>query len=130
MGPASSLVPPKWYSGTQSCQTTSLHANSSLVAQWDPPLPNFFPTSQFLPLWHMGNCLFSSSPPVVQWDPSLPSFFPTCKCIPSGTMGPTPAQILPYFMRPVSSLVLPYWYSGPCLLSSSSLVIQWDLPPL
>ena len=104
VGPASSLVPSQWYSGTQSCKTTSQHANSSLVGQWDPPLPNFFPTSQFLPSGTVGPASFQVPP--------------------SGTMGPIPAKLLPYMQ------IYPFWHSETCLLSSSCLVVQWALPPL
>ena len=104
---------------------------SSLVhPQWDQPLPNFLPTCKFVPgftvgptpapvlpyftvssKWHSGTCLLSSSSLEVQWDPPLPNFFPACNFIHGGTVGPTPALVLPYF-------------------TISSLVAQWDLHSL
>ena len=72
-----------------------------------PVLPYFTVSSK----WHSGTCLLSSSSLVVQWDPPLPNFFPACNFIHGGTVGPTPALVLPYF-------------------TISSLVAQWDLPPL
>ena len=99
------------------------------MVQLDPVLPIFFPTYKFVPSdtvgpipakllpyftispkWHSGTCLLCSSSLVVQWGPPLPNFFPTCKFIPGGTVGLTPALVLPYF-------------------TISFLVVQWDLPP-
>ena len=111
MGPASSPLSPLWYSGTQCWQATSLHANSSLVAKWDPHLPNVFPTSQFFPTWHIWTCLFSGSPPWYSGTHHCQTSSPHAKCIPSCTVGPTHAQILPYFMN-------------------FCLVVQWVMPPL
>ena len=67
---------------TQTCLLDS----SSIVVQWDPPLPNLFPT-----------CLLSSSSQVVQWDPVLPNYLSTCKFIHGGTVEPNSTTFLPYF---------------------------------
>ena len=124
VGPTSSLVLPWWHSETY------IISSSSLVLQLDPAQPIFFPTCKFVsggtvrPIpaklllyftisskWHSGARLLSSSFLVVQWDPPLPNFFPACNFIHGGTVGPTPALVLPYF-------------------TISSLVAQWDLHPL
>ena len=90
MGPASSLVPPWWYSGT------CLLFSSSLVAQWDPVLPYYFPTCKFIrggtvgPNSNLFLPYFTISSLVVQWE-----------VLPSGTVGPTPAKLIPYMqIRP------------------------------
>ena len=148
-------IRPWWHSGTKLCPISSLlhdffpsdkwapflpklfHTSycllfsSSLVEQWDPVMPNyfptckfipagtvgptsaiyFFPTSRFFPYWYSEIRLLSSSSLVVQWDPVLPNYLPKCKFILGGTVRPTSALILPCF-------------------TISSLLVQWDLPPL
>ena len=117
-------ISPKWHSGT------CLLSSSSLVVQWGPPLPNFFPTCNFIPGGTVGLTLALVLPYftiyflVVQWD------LPPCYFSPSGTVGPTPAK-LPNYMQirpsgtvgPIYALVLHYF-------TISSLVVQWDLPLL
>ena len=98
---------PWWHSGNHSCPSSSL-------------LHDFFPSGTVGP---------TSSPVsslVVQWDPPLPNFFPACNFIHGGTVGTTPAKLLPCMQ------FHPWWHSGTHFCPSSSLlhVAQWDLPPL
>ena len=108
-------IRPRWHSGTHSCPSSSLLHNffpsgpvgpaSSLVPLYSGtvgPTPAKLPYMQIRHWWCSGSYSYPRTS-------LLNNFFP------SGTVGP------------VSSLVFPYWYSGTWILTSSSLVIQWDL---